>query len=97
MLARLRLVRNGLLVRLACVDGLSRVVVDPRLTSERCVEVRGEMLEVRGVASRSSRLINKSVVALRRVRDTVPGIFNKETRWEERNAYLPHCCRSLDC
>ena len=71
--------------------------MDPWLTSERCVEVRGETSEVHGVASRSSRLIKKSVVASRRVRDTVPEIFNEETRQEESNAYLPPCCRSLDC
>ena len=82
---------------LSLCDGLLRVVVDPQLTSKCCVEVRGETLEVRGVASRSSRLINKLVVALRRVRDMVPEIFNEETRREESNAYLPPCCRSLDC
>ena len=79
VLARLRLVRSGLLVvdlkRLACVNGLLRVVVDPRLASEHCAEVNGETSRVHSVASRSSWLISKarsSVAASRSDRDMIP-------------------------
>ena len=79
MLARLRPIRRGLpvvvLKRLARVDGLSRVAVDSRLTSERWTEAKGEISGVRGVASKSSRLISEarsSVAASRRDIDIAP-------------------------
>jgi hypothetical protein len=82
VLARLRPVRNGLPVavlnRLARVNGLSRVTVDPRLASERCVEESGETSGVHGVASRSNRPISEaksSVAASRREIDIAPWIF----------------------
>jgi len=80
VLARLRRpIRNGLPVavlrRLACVNGLSKVVVDSRLASERWTEVNGEISGVHGVASKSSRLISEarsSVAASRRDIDIAP-------------------------
>jgi hypothetical protein len=80
VLARLRRpVRNGLPVvvlrRLARVNGLSRVAVDSRLTSERWTEANGEISGVHGVASKSSRLISEaksSVAASRRDIDIAP-------------------------
>ena len=86
VLARLRRpARNGLpvtvLIRLECVKGLSRVEADSRLPSERWAEPNGETSGVRGVASRSSRLINEaksSVTASRRDMDIAPGRCQQE-------------------
>ena len=71
--------RNGLpvavLMRLECIKGLSKEA-DSRLPSERWAEPNGETPGVRGVTSRSSRLINEaksSVTALRRDIDISPG------------------------
>ena len=80
VLARLRSpIRNGLpvvvLKRLARVNGLSRVAVDSRLVSDRWAEANGETSGVRGVASKSSRLINEaksSVAASRTEMDMAP-------------------------
>jgi hypothetical protein len=79
VLARLRPIRNGLpvavLSRLARVNGLSRVALDPRLVSERWAEPNGETSGVHGVASKSNRLISEarsSVAASRRDIDIAP-------------------------
>lgn len=91
VLARLRPVRNGLPVavlrRLARVNGLSRVAVDPRLASERWSEANGEISGVHGVASKSSRLINEaksSVAASRRDIDIAPWRCQQIVMSEER-------------
>ena len=80
VLARLRPIRNGLpvavLSRLARVNGLSRVALDPRLVSERWAEPNGETSGVHGVASKSNRPISEarsSVAASRRDIDIAPG------------------------
>jgi len=80
VLARLRRpIRNGLPVavlwRIARVNGLSREVADSRLASERWAEANGETSGVRGVASKSSRLISEaksSVTASRTDIDMAP-------------------------
>ena len=78
-LARLRPICNGLpvvvLKRLARVNGLSKVEVDPRFARERWTEDNGETSGVHGVASKSSRLISEaksSVAASRTDMDIAP-------------------------